>query len=321
MVSKKEAKDWAREHVKGLWGLHWTPYNEDYSVDEDGLRRHMKLVVEQELDGICVGGLLAEMWYLTTEERLRIGEIVQEEAAGRVPTAFIATDHSIAKTLELVRAAQDMGSDMAFVQVPYEHAKSSEAMYRFVEYINDNSDIALAIYDTPHSGRVMGPELLNEVTKIEGVCAVKHGPDFAEFVRSSQLVGDRAVVSFPFEAWWPAQMQLLGTRAFFSSTTPHLFQSPSWQPIREYTNLALNGEWDKAYELFYSLQPLRDLWTELYRVYHEDNRHPIAEVKYWVYAQGMIDSPRVRPNQKQVDPEVAAKIDAAIEAFPQLRVK
>ena len=318
MATKKDAKEWAREHVKGLWGLHWTPFAEDDSIDEAALREHVRLIADQEPDGISVAGLLAEKWYMTFEERVRIAEIVKEEIGGRIPLMFLVTDHSSANTLRLVEKAQELEFEMVMLQVPYEHAKSDAEMYRFVEFVNDRSDIAMGIYDSPHSGRVMGPELLQAVGRIESVCAVKHGPDFNEFVRTNQLIGDRVVVSYPFESHWLTQMQLCGTRALFSSTTPHLFQSSTWRPIRDYTDLALNGDWKEAYDIFYSLQPLRDLWNELYQVYHLDNRHPIAETKYWLHAQGMISDPRVRRPNRQISAEMAEKIDRVVGSFPQI---
>jgi 4-hydroxy-tetrahydrodipicolinate synthase len=318
MATRKNAKEWGREHVSGLWGVHWVPFTEDYAIDEPALRRHIRSVVAQGLDGLGAAGLFGEMWYMTLEERFRVAEIVKEEVAGKFPLMLLAMDHSVATTMALVHRAEELEYDSVMIHVPYEHAKSDEAMYRFLKYVNDHSDIAIGVYNTPHAGRMMSPELVNAVTQIESVCAVKHATaDFADYVRTVQLAGDRVPISHPFESTWLVQLQLFGARALYSSSAPNLLQTAEWQPIREYTQLARDGHWAEASQVYHSLDPLRSLWNDLYSVYREENRHPLAETKYWAHVIGILDDPRSRPPQKAVAPETTMKIREVLGTFPQ----
>ena len=48
-----------------------------------------------------------------------------------------------------------------------------------------------------------------------------------------------------------------GQRVYMSSAMPYLYQTPAWQPMREYTTLALRGEAAKAAEVAATLGPVR----------------------------------------------------------------
>ncbi|MCZ7572815.1 MAG: dihydrodipicolinate synthase family protein [Ardenticatenaceae bacterium] len=315
MTRKREAKEWARGHLRGLWGVHWVPFGEDFSIDEHALRDHVRRVLDySEMDGLSVAGMLAEPWYLSLKERMFVGEVVKDEIGGRLPAYFSATDHSLANTMTLVHHAEDLGFDMAMIWPPYEHAKSEDEIYRFYEYIDAHSDIAIAAYSTPHSGRVMNPELIAAVTGLESICAVKYVTwSFADYVRASALVENRAVISFPFEDQWLITNQYFGNQALFSTTAVNLFQSELKKPLVEYTRLAAAGNFKEAYSVFHDLQPLRQLWKEIYEVYPKENRHPYAETKYWAMLLGLLDDPRVRPPQNPVDPGVAEHMRHVLE--------
>ena len=40
--SKLDAKDYARKHMKGIWAAAMNPFNEDFSFNEEGLRRNIR---------------------------------------------------------------------------------------------------------------------------------------------------------------------------------------------------------------------------------------------------------------------------------------
>ena len=84
-----------------------------------------------------------------------------------------------------------------------------------------------------------------------------------------------------------------GQRVYMSSAAPYLYQTPSWQPMREYTRLALAGEPARAAEAAAALDPVRAVaarWLQG-RPRRIDN---IASIKAWAGLVGMSGGP-VRP--------------------------
>jgi len=318
-IRKSEAKEWAREYMVGPWGVHWLPYDADFQIDEPGLRAHVEKVLAQGMTGVAVAGLLAEIWNLSIEERKRVATIVIDQIGGRIPAYVSGSSHSVEDTLDIVHNAEDIGAEAVMIWAPYEHAKSEAEMYRFYEHIHNNSDIAIAAYSTPHSGKAMSAELVNAIAQLEGVCSIKYVTwNFADYVRATELCGKDIVISYPFEESILVQMRYFGAQLLLATTSVNLMQSTTHQPIREAMALGAEGRWEEAQKVYDSMSSARKLWTDLYSVYPNENRHPNAETKYWAHAMGLLDNPLVRPPQLQITPAAKARVDEALRQHPEL---
>src|SRR3954451_23639780 len=92
---KAEAKEAARRQFRGLWAAITTPFTADGELDEDGLRRNMRHYTDElHIEGIFCTGNMGEFWALTHDERLRIVEIVVEEARGKCLTIAQTAHHA-----------------------------------------------------------------------------------------------------------------------------------------------------------------------------------------------------------------------------------
>jgi 4-hydroxy-tetrahydrodipicolinate synthase len=89
-----------------------------------------------------------------------------------------------------------------------------------------------------------------------------------------------------------------------SSAAPYLYQTPGWQPMREYTTLALRGDTAKAEEVAATLGPVRAVarkWLQG-RPRQIDN---IASIKAWAGLAGLSGG-AVRP---PLVPHTRAELD------------
>src|SRR3546814_20743333 len=121
-------------------------------------------------------------------------------------------------------------------------------IYEYFKYVADRTDIGIIVLNTPHSGRLLSPELLDRIADLEPVCALKDGiNDFTLHVPLTLRVRDRMVCSLPRqEASIPPVMYLnqqvqLGTSAFSS------LQDADAPPVRVYSTLAKSGVLEKAW--------------------------------------------------------------------------
>ena len=67
---KLEAKDYARENMKGLWAANLTPFGPDLALDEDGFRRNLRHWIDDlGLGGLFIAGKQAEFFSMSLDER------------------------------------------------------------------------------------------------------------------------------------------------------------------------------------------------------------------------------------------------------------
>ena len=117
--SKGEAQDWAWETLRGQWTTLMTPFTPDDELDEDGLRRNIRHVRQLGTTGAgCTWGM-GEFWSLTREERLRIYDVVADEAGGDWLIGAHVTHTSAAEMRTLAAHAEAVGFDLLIVAAPY----------------------------------------------------------------------------------------------------------------------------------------------------------------------------------------------------------
>ena len=49
--SRETAKQWANEHIKGLFMCPISPMNDDFTFDEEGIRENIEAFIEMGVDG------------------------------------------------------------------------------------------------------------------------------------------------------------------------------------------------------------------------------------------------------------------------------
>ena len=68
----------------GIWPVAPTPFPEDGTVDETGMRRVLDCMIDQGSDAICILANYSEQFVLSDEERATLMRVSLEHVAGRV---------------------------------------------------------------------------------------------------------------------------------------------------------------------------------------------------------------------------------------------
>ena len=145
---------------------------------------------------------------------------------------------------------------------------------------------AIWLFDTSYSGVALSGDLIARLAAIENVVGIKVGRPHARYLELLGRFGDQILVCSPHEETWLENMRDHGQRVYMSSAMPYLYQTPGWQPMREYTTLALRGEAAKAEEAAATLEPVRAVagaWLQG-KQRQIDN---IASIKAWAGLVGM----------------------------------
>jgi 4-hydroxy-tetrahydrodipicolinate synthase len=312
---KSEAKEAARAQFRGLWAAITTPFTRDLRVDEDGLRHNMRhLTRNLKIEGVFCTGVMGEFWSLTKEERKRIVEIVVEEAKrGGCKVIAHTAHHSAHETVELTRHAEEVGADFVILINQYYPPASEQTMYEWFEFVASRVNIGVWMFDAEYSGWGMSPELTARIAALENVCGIKIPRPLDHYAKVQKLVGERIVMSQPTEALWLTMMRDYGQKVFQSSPAPYLMQTAGWLPMREYTELGLQGRFDEAERISSQLQPLRELMAKWMRApWVERKLVPIAYIKAWSEMLGMAGGP-VRPGLPQIGEKEREELRADLE--------
>lgn len=162
--------NWSGIHIPII-----TPFKDDYSVDEAGLRRLVEYCIDvQKADGLVPCGTTGESPTLTHEEHKRVIEIVIDAAAGRVPviagTGSNATHHAI----ELTKHAEQAGAAASLQVTPYYNKPEQHGLLAHFEAVAKSTALPIILYNIPgRTGRLIDVKTMLELAKIDNIVGVK----------------------------------------------------------------------------------------------------------------------------------------------------
>ncbi|MEX0319356.1 MAG: dihydrodipicolinate synthase family protein [Ruegeria sp.] len=309
--SKLDAKDHAREHMRGIWAAALNPFRPDLSFDEAGFRHNIRhWIGDLGIAGLFIAGKQGEFFSMSVEERKRNLEIAIEETDGKAGTIMSVSDQNFDTVMELARHAQDCGADYIVVHTPVLNfvKDQDETVYRYYKAISDAIDIGIAMWSHPDSGYLMSPELCARIADLPNVVAIKYSVPREMYVRLTELAGNRIQVSTASEEEWFDNVVDLGWKLYLCSSPPYLLQTANDRRMHDYTQLAFEGRIDEARVLRDSLEPVRRAIRET-----KPAGKPHAHGKYWQELLGQIGG-RVRFPMLELTEEEKAAARAAFES-------
>ena len=313
---KSEAKDHAREHMRGIWAANLTPFDEALRLDESAYRDNLDhWIGTLNLGGLFIAGKQGEFFSMSIAERKRIMAMSVEAAdaagnrggIGRCGIITSCSDTNLDVVLELARYSQDIGADYIIVHSPVLHfgADTEETIYAYYEYLSEQLDIGIAMWNHPDCGYVMSPQLCARIAELPNIVAIKYSVDRALYRELTRLAGDKILVSTASEEDWLDNIIELGWRLYLCSTPPFLLQTKVDRRINEYTRLAFEGRHAEARAVRDSLEPARQAFRSA-----RPSGTPQAYTKYWLELLGQAGGLVRRPLLNLSEAEKAATREA-----------
>jgi len=307
---KSDAKDYARQHLRGIWAATLTPFTPDLRLDEAGWRRNLRhWYRDLGIAGLFVNGKQGEFYAMTVEERKRTAELAVAEQGGGVMVS--CSDQSLDTVIELAQHAQAIGADYIVVHTPllYFGAHTPDTLFEYYRAVSEKVDIGIALWNQPPDcGYLLEPETCLRIAELPNVVAIKYSVPRETYARLTRLAGDRLIVSTSNEEEWLDNIVELGWQVYLCSTPPYLLQTAADRRMHEYTELAFQGSIEKARMVRDSLDPVRKALKQ--------TRPPgkaAAHQKYWQELLGQAGG-RVRPPLLALTEQEKAATRAAFEA-------
>ncbi len=292
--AKRDAKDYARQNMKGIWAAALQPFTPDLGVDEAGFRRNLRHWIDDlGLDGFFIAGKQGEFFSMSLAERKRVFEIaVEETAGGKSATILSCSDQNMDTVIELARHAEAIGADYIVIHAPILHfvTDQDETVYEYYRYIAERVNIGIAMWSHPDSGYLMSPQLCARIAELPNIVAIKYSVPREMYAELTRIAGDKVIVSTASEEEWFDNIVELNWRLYLCSSPPYLIQTKNDQRMREYTQLAFEGKVDEARKVRDSLDPVRRALRGT-----RPGGKPQAHQKYWQELLGQVGGPVRRP--------------------------
>ena len=309
--SKLDAKDYARENMKGIWAAALNPFKPDGAFDEAGLRKNIRHWVDDlDINGLFIAGKQGEFFSMSLDERKINFEIAVEECNGKAATIMSASDQNFDTVVELAKHAQDCGADYVVVHAPILHFvhDQDDTVFNYYKQLCDKVDIGIAMWSHPDSGYLMSPELCARVAELPNIVAIKYSVPREMYVRLTHMVGDKIQVSTASEEEWLDNIEELDWKLYLCSAPPYLLQTKNDKRMKEYTDLAFAGKFDEARKVRDSLDPVRQAIKST-----KPGGKPQAHSKYWQELLGQVGGP-VRSPLLQLTEEEKERTKAAFDS-------
>lgn len=162
------------EKIKGVICPMLTPLDENQNIDEEGTRRLVRRLAEKKIDGLFILGTMGEFPMIVEEEKVRLIQIVLDEAYGKLPVMVNVSEQGPRKTERLLRKALDAGAEAVVLTPPhYYNTRNKQELSNYFSYFARNTDVPLIIYDAVYTNNLIPTDVLLELSYEKNIVGVK----------------------------------------------------------------------------------------------------------------------------------------------------
>jgi len=163
-----------RRHWTGCGTALVTPFTSNGTVDEAAVRRLARRQIDAGVHFLVPCGTTGESPTLTVDERVRIVEMVVEEAAGRVPVLAGAGGYDTREVIDVGRRMQRAGANGLLSVTPYYNKPTPEGLYQHYRAIAEAVPLPIVVYNVPgRTGVNVDPATLVRLATIPAIVGVK----------------------------------------------------------------------------------------------------------------------------------------------------
>src|SRR3954447_18662602 len=151
-----------------------TPFKKNGDLDEAGVRRLARRQIDAGVHFLCPCGTTGENPTLTDAERLRIVEIVVEEANGKVPVLAGAGGYDTRELIQLARQMAQRGVSGFLSVTPYYNKPTQDGLYQHYRAFAESTSLPMVVYNVPgRTGVNVEPATLARLAAIPNIVGVK----------------------------------------------------------------------------------------------------------------------------------------------------
>lgn len=314
--TKREAREWAREHMRGVCNVVMPTFTSDLKrLNEQAIRHD----VRREIELGFWGALVVSECGTTHDEYKRFLEICADEANGRLHLVLQGSFDTLEDTIEMCRFAEGAGASALLLSYPPSfYPRSDEDIYNYTAAVLNATNLATVLFQVHqwNFGRLhpadMSAPLVKQLAEHPNSVAIKAeggGPGNASIVEMLMTVGDKLLISDPREFNSPAWVKFFGMQWMGTSNFEYFGDA-----VPRYFDLMHKGQWEEALAIYWRIQPARTARLADMASFAGANFIHRASWKYQGWLNGFNGGPLRLPVMKFTDAAVHRLRDAAIRS-------
>lgn len=150
-----------------------TPFNKDYSIDYDALRKLVRYQIDNGTDFLVVQGTTGESPTLSQDEKLQVLQTVIDENKGALKIVYGVGGNNTMDVGEKLKKVPD-GVDGILSVSPYYNKPTQQGIIEHFSYIATCTHLPIILYNVPgRTGSNMLPSTTLKLAEIPNLVAVK----------------------------------------------------------------------------------------------------------------------------------------------------
>lgn len=185
------------DKFKGLFAALVTPYTIDQEVNYKEIKKLVRHLLNQGIEGFYVCGSTAEAFMLSVEERMKILEAVTAENNGQGVVIAHVGSIGTKLSIQLAKHAESTGADAISSVSPFYYKFSADEVSNYYFDLAGSTKLPMFVYNFPaNSGFQLTYEILKKLIINEKIIGVKHTcSDFYQLERMKNIKPDLIVLN------------------------------------------------------------------------------------------------------------------------------
>ena len=151
-----------------------TPFTKNGDLDEAAVRRLGRRQIDGGVHFLVPCGTTGETPTLSAEERLRIVEILVDEARGQVPILAGAGGYDTKEVIHVAREMERLGVSGLLSVTPYYNKPTQEGLYQHFKAIAESTPLPIIVYNVPgRTGVNVEVATLARMAEVPNIIGVK----------------------------------------------------------------------------------------------------------------------------------------------------
>ncbi len=285
---------------EGIYPPVVTPFNADYSINQDQFANTIDFLIASGVHGIIVGGTTGEYYVQTVEERVEMMKLAKDIINGRVPlivgTGAIRTEDSV----HYAEQAKSLGADSLLVATPPYACPTGQEIALHALAIDSAANLPVMLYNYPGRMSVsMDATTLDILSQNSNFCAIKESSGDPNRLHMLAVDYPKIQVS--------CGMDDQALEFFAWGATSWVCAGGNFAPeahIALYRTCVLEGDFTKGRQIMSAMMPLM-------RVLEQGGKF-IQCIKFGMNLRGMDCGPPRKPMQP-LNEEEQSRLSSVIE--------
>lgn len=171
-----------------------TPFNNDGSIDFEGLSRLIEYQIDGGMDYLVSMGTTGEVATLTKEEKKQILDFTAEKVSGRVPLVAGFGGNNTAELVTQIKEFDNPAYQAILSVSPYYNKPTQEGIYQHYKTIAQATKLPIILYNVPgRTGSMLSVDtIIRLATDFANIIGVKEASaNFEHFTRIMARKPDR----------------------------------------------------------------------------------------------------------------------------------